>query len=199
SAELTHGESVAVNGACLTVLEVNEGFFRADAVADTLAATTLGRLRGGARVNIERALRLGDRMGGHMVTGHVDGVTKVTARRDLATGSEITFRLPDELARYVVAKGSVAIDGTSVTVAAVAARVFRVALIPETLKATLAGTYAVGTSVNIETDILAKHVARLLEGGATPAGHRSTASGEHTDEDGEKSALTIERLRELGF
>jgi len=184
--ELEVGESVSVNGVCQTVVRSDSAGFEIDAVARTLQVTTLGSLRPGAEVNLERALRLGDRLGGHLVTGHVDGLGTVRSLVDGAEGVLLTVEVPSELARHVVARGSITIDGTSLTVAEVDGALVTVALIPETLRATVAGTYRRGTAVNIETDVLAKHQEKLLqEGGAGASGRND--------------GLTEERLRELGF
>ncbi len=191
ASELEQGESVSVKGVCQTVVRSDAAGFEIDAVAQTLAVTTLGELRSGDEVNLERALRLGDRLGGHMVAGHVDGVARVLELRTDRDGTRLTLKLPAPLVRYVVARGSIAVDGVSLTVAEVSGERVTVALIPETLRATLAGGYRSGTKVNIETDILAKHQEKLLEG-------QGEASG---PPDGNKSAggLTEKRLRELGF
>jgi riboflavin synthase len=184
--ELEVGESVSVNGVCQTVVRAGSGGFEVDAVARTLEVTTLGNLSGGDEVNLERALRLGDRLGGHMVTGHVDGVGAVLSLSQGREGTLLTIEIPGELTRHVVPRGSIAIDGTSLTVAEVDGARVTVALIPETLRATIAGTYRRGTAVNIETDVLAKHQEKLLRGG-------------REDGAGQGSGLTEERLRELGF
>jgi len=194
--ELTRGESVAVNGVCLTVVASSAGSFEADAVAETLAASTLGGLSVGSRVNLERALKLGDRLGGHIVTGHVDGVGTVVERSPGRVGVELVVELPAKLACEVVRKGSIAIDGTSLTVAAVDGVRARIALIPETLAATISEQYHVGTRVNIETDVLAKHVRRLVEEATHDTGRASGGVSSDGDREG---GLTLERLRELGF
>ncbi len=195
--ELAAGESVSVNGVCLTVTVTNGDRFEADAVAETLRASTLGALAPGDRVNLERALRLGDRVGGHIVTGHVDAVATVLERRERGRGVEMAFEIPAQLVAEVVSKGSVALDGTSLTVASVEGRRVTVAFIPETLTATIAGTYRRGMRVNVETDVLAKHLRKLLsERSSTSLG--SEENGE-ADERASTKGLTIERLRELGF
>lgn len=189
SSALSHGESIAVNGVCLTVVATAGGHFEADAVAETLRASTLGTLRAGHRVNLERALRLGDRLGGHIVTGHVDGVAVVTDRRERGSGVETTLELRGRLATDIVRKGSVTVDGTSLTVAAIDGDSLTVAFIPETLAATISGDYRRGTKVNVETDILAKHLRKLL----------AEMSGRGDEAGGDTGGLTLERLRELGF
>ncbi|MGA2008114.1 MAG: riboflavin synthase [Solirubrobacteraceae bacterium] len=157
--ELKPGDSIAVSGACLTAREIDGRIFRADVVAETLRRTTLGELAGGSRVNLELALRLSDRLGGHVVLGHIDGVGEVRARRD---SGEIEVEIDEELSRYVVEKGSIALDGVSLTVAAVDSATVTVALIPQTCESTTLGEAGVGARVNVEVDILAKHLERLV-------------------------------------
>jgi riboflavin synthase len=157
--ELAPGDSIAVSGACLTAREIDSGRFRADIVSETLRRTTLGELAGGSRVNLELPLRLSDRLGGHVVLGHVDGVGEVRARRD---SGEIEVSIDEELSRYVVEKGSIALDGVSLTVAAVDASTVTVALIPATRESTTLGEAAVGARLNVEVDIMAKHLERLV-------------------------------------
>ncbi|MEA3399663.1 MAG: riboflavin synthase [Armatimonadota bacterium] len=158
------GESVAINGACLTVEAPGDDGFTCHAGAETLARTTLGELSVGAGVNLERALSVGDRLGGHFVQGHVDCVGRIAARRDEGTTAWFSIEVPPEHARYVVEKGSVAVDGISLTVTEVAGVTFEVAIIPYTLANTTLGTAGPGQRVNIETDILAKYVERLTGG-----------------------------------
>ncbi len=158
-AELRPGDSIAVNGACLTARDTDGKRFRADVVAETLRRTTLGDLASGSRVNLELALRMSDRLGGHVVLGHVDGVGEVRAQHE---SGEIEVAIGEELARYVVEKGSIALDGVSLTVAAVEGATLTVALIPVTRESTTLGEAAVGRRLNVEVDILAKHVERLL-------------------------------------
>jgi len=165
------GESVAVNGCCVTVAAATAAGFAADLVAETLRRTALGRLEPGARVNLERPLALGGRLGGHLVQGHVDGVAEVLERTPVGDGEEVRVALPPELERYVVEKGSVAVDGVSLTVAGVGPGWFSVALVPHTLAATTLGGRRPGDLVQLEVDILAKYVERLLPpagGGARP-------------------------------
>jgi riboflavin synthase len=158
-AELRPGDSVAVNGACLTAREVDGERFRADVVEETLRRTTLGDLVGGSRVNLELALRVSDRLGGHVVLGHVDGVGEVSAQHD---SGEIEVVIDAELARYVVEKGSIALDGVSLTVAAIEGATLTIALIPQTRESTTLGEATVGRRLNVEVDILAKHLERLV-------------------------------------
>ncbi len=159
------GDSIAVNGCCLTVVQLTDGSWAADAVTETLARTALGALTPGDQVNLERPVRVDDRLGGHIVQGHIDGVGELVARDPLADGStRMRFAVPSELLRYVVAKGSITLDGISLTVAAVDddASAVEIAVIPHTLAVTTLGPKAPGDPVNIEVDVLAKHVERLL-------------------------------------
>ena len=161
--DLAPGESVACSGACLTVVERGGGLVAFDAVPETLARTTMGGWRAGTRVNLERALRLSDRLGGHLVAGHVDAVGEVLARRPEGQGARLTISLPAALAPLVAEKGSIAVDGISLTVASAGRDRFEVALIPETLARTTLGEAAPGRAVNLEADLVARHVARLRE------------------------------------
>lgn len=162
------GGSVAVEGVCLTVKEVDAGVLAFDAVPETLARTTLGRLRPGDPVNVEPALRAGDPLGGHIVQGHVDGVGRVRAVTPEGDGVRLEVEAPPELLRYCVEKGSVAVAGVSLTVAALDEETFAAALIPHTLAVTTLGCLSAGDAVNLEVDVLAKHVERLLAGRASP-------------------------------
>jgi riboflavin synthase len=162
AAQLTIGESVAVNGACLTVVEHDAGAFRFDVGPETLRRTNLGQLAPGDRVNLERSLRLGDRLGGHLVQGHIDGVGQVRERRPEGEWVTVWFSSPAELAAQMVTKGSVAVDGVSLTVVDVARDAFSVALIPHTLENTTLGFKGPGAAVNLETDLLAKYVWKYL-------------------------------------
>jgi riboflavin synthase len=160
------GASIACGGVCLTVVahgrDGNRTWFAVDAAAETLRLTTVGRWQPGRRVNLERALKIGDELGGHIVAGHADGLATLTAREDLSEMARLTFRLPPDLARFVAAKGSVALDGVSLTVNEVADETFSVLIIPHTLKVTTLGPLAVGDEVNLEVDLMARHAARLL-------------------------------------
>jgi len=162
------GDSVAVNGVCLTITERTETAFAADVMAETMAKTNLGQLRRGARVNLERALRLGDRLGGHLVTGHVDGVGTITGRERVGIATVVTIRAPQEVVRYLIPKGSVAVDGISLTVVEVRGDAFTVSIIPHTAAVTTLGFKQPGDTVNLEADVIGKYVARFLrreEGG----------------------------------
>jgi len=166
--ELSPGESVACNGACLTVVERGGGRMSFDVVPETLARTTLGSWRAGTRVNLERALRLSDRLGGHLVQGHVDAVGQVLSRLAEGQGARLTISLPPAIAPLVAEKGSIAIDGVSLTVARADRDRFEVALIPETLSRTVLGAAVPGTAVNLEVDVVARHVARLRDFAGSP-------------------------------
>lgn len=166
-ADASHGDSIAVNGVCLTVIDRTDDTFTADVMQITVDMTTVGGMRPGDRVNLERAAALGSRLGGHIVQGHVDGTARILAVTDAGGQRTVRFALDDALAHLVVRKGSIAVDGISLTVSAVSdagetAQWFEVSLIPETLQATTLGLRAVGDAVTIETDIVARHVERML-------------------------------------
>ncbi len=160
---LALGESVACSGCCLTVAERGDGLVSFDAVPETLSRTTIGGWKPGTVVNLERALALGERLGGHLVQGHVDCVGEVLSRRPEGQGARLALSLPPAIAPLVAEKGSIAIDGVSLTVASAGRERFEVALIPETLARTTLGAARPGTKVNLEADVLARHVARLRE------------------------------------
>ena len=161
------GASIACSGVCLTVVahgkEGAHAWFAVDAAAETLRVTTVGRWQKGTRINLERALKLGDELGGHVVAGHADGLATVTAREDLTDMARLTLRVPAELARFIAAKGSVALDGVSLTVNEVAGDSFSVLIIPHTLTVTTLGRLAPGDAVNLEVDLMARYAARLME------------------------------------
>jgi riboflavin synthase len=161
--DIAVGDSVAVNGVCLTATAVNGGGFRAQAIEETLRRSSLGDLQVGSPVNLELALRAGDRLGGHIVQGHVDGTGTVAEIRPEGFARVLSVADIGELARYTVAKGSIAIDGISLTISALQHDRLSVSLIPETLQRTNLGRVEVGQRVNLEVDILAKHVERLME------------------------------------
>lgn len=173
------GDSIAVNGVCLTAVALEEDSFSADVSVETLTHTTLGALDVGSRVNLEPALTLATPLGGHLVSGHVDGIGRLISRTHEARSERLTFRAPDTLSRYIAAKGSITIDGVSLTVNTVTENTFSVNIVPHTLARTIIGNYAINSAVNLEVDLLARYVERLLQG--------------------EAQALTIERLRALGY
>jgi riboflavin synthase len=156
------GDSISVNGCCLTVSSLGEGTWSADVMQETLDKTTLGGLAEGDRVNLERAATLATRLGGHLVQGHVDGVGKILDRQPSDHWDLVTIGLPEQLAPYLVDKGSIAVDGVSLTVVEAGPDRFTVSLIPETLSRTTLGHRAIGDRVNLETDVIAKHVATLV-------------------------------------
>ncbi|GAA2641599.1 riboflavin synthase [Dactylosporangium fulvum] len=162
TSDAAHGDSIAVNGVCLTVVDNADGVFTADVMGETLKRSTLGRLRTGSPVNLERAATVATRLGGHIVQGHVDGVGEVLSREPGDQWETVTFSLPAALARYVVEKGSITVDGISLTVMAVTDDTFSVGLIPTTLKLTTLGAKSAGEHVNLEVDIMAKYVEKLL-------------------------------------
>jgi riboflavin synthase len=179
--DLRPGESVAVNGCCLTVAQATAAGFAADLVAETLRRTALGGLAAGDLVNLERPMALGGRLGGHLVQGHVDGVARVLDRTAVGDGEEVRIELPAELERFVVEKGSVAVDGVSLTVAGVGSGWFAVALVPHTLEVTTLGRRRPGDPVQLEVDVVAKYVERLVApwtdraGAPMPAGAHETS------------------------
>ena len=183
TAELALGESIAINGVCLTVTRFADGEFSADVSPETLDCTTLGRLAAGARVNLERALRLSDRLGGHLVTGHVDGLARIIERRQEGNAWRFRFQSDATLCGQMVDKGSVAVDGVSLTVNQVKEDSFTLAVIPHTLAMTTLQESTVGDEVNIETDLIGKYVARFLRNN----GH------------GKPQGVTMEALAKHGF
>jgi riboflavin synthase len=158
------GDSICVNGVCLTVVELGKNEFSADVAVETLKVTNLGDLKNGAKVNLERALQLSSRVGGHLVSGHVDAVGRIRERREEGNGWRIFVDAPEAVLRYVIKKGSIAVDGISLTVADVENRGFSIAMIPHTARHTTLGFKAAGDSVNLEVDIIGKYVERLLSG-----------------------------------
>jgi len=160
------GDSICVNGVCLTVVEMEKSGFSADVAVETLKVTNLGELKAGAKVNLERALQLSARIGGHLVSGHVDAVGRIRERREEGNGWRIFIEAPDTTLRYVIKKGSIAIDGISLTVADADEKGFSIAMIPHTAKLTTLGFKSAGDSVNLETDLIGKYVERLLAGRA---------------------------------
>jgi riboflavin synthase len=166
-AELTIGNSIACAGVCMTVVGAGEeggrSWFAVDAAAETLRVTNVGRWRQGSKVNLERPLRIGDELGGHLVSGHVDGLATLSAREDLTDMARLTLRAPPELARFIAPKGSVALDGVSLTVNTVDGDTFSVLIIPHTLRVTTLGALKNGNAVHLEVDQMARYAARLME------------------------------------
>lgn len=177
------GDSINVNGACQTIVDLGSRSLWVESVEETLLRTTLGELRPGDQVNLERALRSGDRLGGHLVLGHVDGVGAIRRMDRHAQGSLLEVAPPEELMRYIAARGSIAIDGISLTTTALRDASFTIAIIPHTLQHTTLAGGRVGDRVNLEVDVLARYVERQLEARAT----------------GSKDSLTLKRLREMGY
>jgi riboflavin synthase len=166
-ATIALGASIACSGVCLTVVETGEGnartWFAVDAAAETLAITTAGRWQSGTRLNLERALKIGDELGGHIVAGHADGIAELAAREDLPDMAKLTLRVQKPLARFIASKGSVSLDGVSLTVNEVGDDTFSVLIIPHTLKVTTLGALKVSNQLNIEVDLMARYAARLME------------------------------------
>jgi len=185
--DLKAGDSLAVSGTCLTVVAVKKGEVTLEAVPETLSRTTLGKLRAGSKLNLERAVRADSRLGGHFVQGHVDGVGKVTTIRRLGETWVVVISASGEILKGLVLKGSVALDGVSLTISEVSGEGFGVALVPHTLKHTTLGSWKKGGEVNIEGDLLSKYVARHL------------APGARTGNLAEKRELTLEWLAEEGY
>lgn len=186
-ADVRLGDSIAVNGVCLTAVDLPGDGFAADVSRETLSLTTLGDLVPGSRVNLEKALTLATRLGGHLVSGHVDGVGRVVERRDDARSVRFVVEAPAELARYIAHKGSICVDGTSLTVNAVSGARFDLNIVPHTLQETIMADYSPDTRVNLEVDLLARYLERLL------LGERAAQPG------AEASAVTMELLARAGF
>ncbi len=180
------GDSIAVNGVCLTAVELPGDGFAADVSNETLSLTSLGALRPGSRVNLEKALTLQTRLGGHLVSGHVDGLGEILERHDDARSVRFRVRAPDELARYIAHKGSITVDGTSLTVNAVDGAVFELNIVPHTLQETIMDEYVPGRRVNLEVDLLARYLERLL-------------LGERAAEPGAEGGVDLALLARAGF
>jgi riboflavin synthase len=180
------GDSIATNGVCLTVKEKSPYSFKAEVMGETLAKSNLGNLKVGDKLNLERALRLSDRLGGHIVSGHIDGVGTIVSIKEESNGTWFTISAPKEVLRYIIYKGSIGIDGISLTVAYVDDEVFKVSVIPHTLDNTILPDKKVNSKVNLECDLIGKYVEKLFGG---------------KDEKGEeeKSGITMEFLRNNGF
>lgn len=181
------GDSIATNGVCLTVTDLPGDGFWADVSQETLRLTTLGNLRPGSRVNLEKSLTPESRLGGHMVSGHVDGLGEILTLEEAGRSWRVTVRAPAELARYIAHKGSICVDGTSLTVNAVNGADFELMIIPQTMAETVFGDYTTGSPVNLEVDVIARYLERLLQGDAA-------ASGASTE-----GALTLQTLAENGY
>ena len=166
TASIEIGASIACDGVCLTAVALGGDWFDVDISAETVSKTNIGDWAEGGRINLERALKVGDELGGHIVSGHVDGVAEVVAMRDEGDSTRVTFRAPEDLARFIAPKGSVALNGTSLTVNEVAGRDFGVNLIPHTQEVTTWGLVKQGDRINLEIDTLARYVARLRDYGA---------------------------------
>lgn len=180
------GDSIAVNGVCLTAVALDKQQFTADVSRETLSLTSLGHLENGSRVNLEKALTLQTRLGGHLVSGHVDGLGEVVSRQSDARSERFRIRAPDELARYIAAKGSITIDGVSLTVNKVDGVFFEINIVPHTLEETIIGSYRSGTPINLEVDVVARYLERLLQ-------------GDNAHEPMEQSSISRQFLRENGF
>jgi len=183
------GDSVAVNGACLTAVMISANRFEADLSPETLSRTTLNKAKPGERVNLERALRISDRLDGHLVSGHIDGIGTLTGREDADNAVIITIAVPESLSRYVIPKGSVAVDGISLTVNDCSQDRFSVSIIPHTSKLTTLGFKKKGEVVNIEADMIGKYVERFVQ----------RPDGGHQKESGKKSAVDRGLLLKSGF
>ena len=194
---LAVGDSVAVDGACLTVTKVTKEGFRADCSGETLSRTTLGGLLIGAALNLERSLTLSARIGGHLVSGHVDGVCTLTSRVPEGRALCLTFEFAPALARFIAEKGSVTVNGVSLTVNVARARTFDVMVIPHTADVTSMGELQVGQAVNLEVDLLARYVARLLEAGSQAA--RTDDAREAAEGGSKEDGAWIERLKRNGM
>ncbi len=178
------GDSISINGVDLTVVEMGRDYFSADASLETLSRTTLGNLRAGSRVNLERALAVGERLGGHMVQGHVDGTAELISVTPEGNAYRMRFRFPAELGRYIAMKGSITVDGISLTVAGLGADSFEVAIIPHTWRETTLSDLKPGDRVNIEVDVLAKYVERLMQRQEESAAAASKLTMEYLIEQG---------------
>ncbi len=187
---LAIGESIAVEGACLTVARITVDGFDADVSSETLDRTTLGGLPLGAPVNLERSLALGDRLGGHLVSGHVDGTCALVMRAPVGDATTMTFRVDPRLSRFIAEKGSVTVNGVSLTVNAAGEETFQVAIIPHTRDVTSLGSLAPGSKANLEVDLLARYVARLLDARTAPS---SSPDASQSD------AAWLERLKLAGI
>jgi len=194
TADLELGESIAVDGACLTVTKIGSDHFFVEVSPETLSRTTLGERRTGDRVHLERALRVGDRLGGHMMQGHVDGVGELVGRRRDKNAWLLDFEAPESIARYLIEKGSIAIDGVSLTVNSVTNTRFGVAIIPHTTDKTNLGEYRVGRRVNLEADMIGKYVEKLTAAARAPSPNSADPTSKTSP-----TRLSHARLKDMGF
>ncbi len=185
-ADVSPGDSIAVSGVCLTAVQLDGSSFHADVSGETLGLTTLGALKAGDQVNLEKALTLETRLGGHLVSGHVDGIGTVVSRHEDSRSVRFTLRAPDELARYIATKGSICVDGVSLTVNAVNGAEFELNIVPHTLQETTLAEFQPGHKVNLEVDLVARYLERLLQGDAAAV-------------PGDSGQITREMLAEYGF
>ena len=175
------GDSIAVNGVCLTAIAITGSSFTADVSRETLSLTSLGALSKGSKVNLEKALTLQTRLGGHMVSGHVDGLGTVESRHNDGRSERFSIKAPDDLAKYIAAKGSIAIDGVSLTVNVVNGAVFEINIVPHTIQETIIGSYQAGTKINLEVDVVARYLERLIQGDAAASGLSASTSQNITE------------------
>lgn len=180
------GDSIAVNGVCLTAIALSDSGFTADVSRETLSLTSLGALARGSKVNLEKALTLQTRLGGHLVSGHVDGLGEVVSRHHDGRSERFRIKAPDELAKYIAAKGSITIDGVSLTVNKVDGSEFEINIVPHTIAETIIGEYQPGTKINLEVDVVARYLERLIQGGALDQTHSSTITEAFLAENGFK-------------
>ena len=180
------GDSIATNGVCLTVKEKSDCSFKAEVMGETLAKSNLGSLMPGDKLNLERALKLSDRLGGHIVSGHIDGVGKIVSIKEERDGTWFTISAPEEVLKYVIYKGSIGIDGISLTVADVDREMFKVSVIPHTLENTILLNKKINSKINLECDLVGKYIEKLF-------------GVKNEKEDAEKSNITMEFLRDNGF
>ncbi len=184
------GDSIAVNGTCLTAVEINQNQFDADVAPETLDKTVIGDLHPGDRVNLERALRLSDRLDGHLVSGHVDGTGLIEEKQPLANAIIIKIKLPEDLARYTIQKGSIAIDGISLTINECGDGFIKLSIVPHTAKLTTIGFKKPGDRVNIETDVIGKYIEQFVSRGRNANGTKDSQNG---------SSVTMDLLAKKGF
>ncbi len=169
------GDSIAVNGVCLTVIKLSQTGFTADVSRETLSLTSLAQISKGSKVNLEKALTLQTRLGGHLVSGHVDGLGEIVSRKNDGRSEHFTIKAPDELAKYIAAKGSITIDGVSLTVNRVDGSNFEINIVPHTLQETIISEYQAASKINLEVDVVARYLERLIQGGTKPAAMNSSS------------------------